>query len=204
MLPRVRQALSQPPQLTPRAKDGRTREAAVAAVLYGPDPAHLDLLFIRRADVDGDPWSGHVAFPGGRREDHDASLLDTAIRETQEELGLDLTGADHLGSLDEIGPVSQRKPLVVQPHVFHLPELPELRPNREVATVHRLSLAHLLANEGRGSMPFEWNGQAMKLARVDFDDVRLWGMTLRIVDDLLHRLDGSGTGLARVGGSSPF
>ena len=74
----------------------------------------------------------------------------------------------------------------------------------EVAAVHRLSLAHLLANEGRGPMPFEWNGQAMKLARVDFDDVRLWGMTLRIVDDLLHRLDGSGTGLARVGGSSPF
>ena len=179
-------------------------EAAVAAVLFGE--ADPQLLFIERATVQGDPWSGHVAFPGGRREDQDASLLDTAVRETWEELGLDLSHAEHLGALDEVGPVSRRKPLVVRPHVFHLDRLPELRPNHEVAAVHQLSLARLLANEGRGPMPFEWNGQAMELARVEMptSDVRLWGMTLRIVDDLLHRLDGFGTGLERVGGASPF
>jgi 8-oxo-dGTP pyrophosphatase MutT (NUDIX family) len=204
MLPRVRQALARPPKRTPRSADEATQEAAVAAVFYGLDPRDPQLLFIQRATVEGDPWSGHVAFPGGRREDEDATLLDTAVRETWEELGLDLSPADYLGVLDEIGPVSRRKPLVVQPHVFHLPELPSLTPNREVAAVHRLSLAELLANEGRGPMPFEWDGQAMELARVDFSDVRLWGMTLRIVDDLLHRLDGSGTGLTRIGGTSPF
>ncbi len=204
MLPRVRDALARPPKRIPRSSGTPPPEAAVAAVLYGQDLTDLQLLFIQRATVEGDPWSGHVAFPGGRRERGDGTLLDTAIRETWEELGLDLSPADHLGMLDEIGPVSRSRPLVVQPHVFHLPDVPPLHPNREVAGVLRLSLVDLLANEGRGSMPFEWNGQSMELARVDVSDQRLWGMTLRIVDDLLHRLDGAGTGLTRVGGNSPF
>ena len=66
-----------------------TREAAVAAILRpGPQP---EMLFILRASKDGDPWSGHMAFPGGHRESSDASLRATAERETWEEIGLDLT-----------------------------------------------------------------------------------------------------------------
>jgi len=206
MLQRVRSSLSRPPRTAPRPADGSLREAAVAAVLHGTDRGGPQLLFIERATVPGDPWSGHLAFPGGRREAQDPTLLDTAVRETWEELGLDLSDAEHLGALDEVGPVRRSKPLVVCPHVFYLRRLPELRPNREVAAVHQLSLTRLLANQGRGPMPFEWQGQALELARVEVPttEVRLWGMTLRMVDDLLHRLDGAGTGLARVGGSSPF
>ncbi len=58
-----------------------------------PDTRVTDLLFIRRAEKSGDPWSGHMAFPGGHMESSDASLLAAAIRETQEEIGLDLLDA---------------------------------------------------------------------------------------------------------------
>lgn len=198
MLPRLRAAMARPARRLPR--HDAPPEASVAAVFYGPD---ADLLFIRRATVPGDPWSGHIAFPGGRREVEDSDLLATAIRETHEELGLDLSAARYLGELDELGPVSRRKPLVVRPHVFHLDRLPAVRPNREVAEVMRLSLGDLLGNVGRGPMPFEWNGQALELARVDFAGARLWGMTLRMVDDLLHRIDGEGMGLRRIGLPDP-
>ena len=160
MLSRVVEALDRPAKRAPHPAGPEAREAAVAAVLHGLEPTDLTLLFIRRATVAGDPWSGDVAFPGGRREAADGSLLETAIRETREELGLDLSVARYLGSLDDVGPVSRRRPMVVQPHVFYLRELPALSPNREVAGVHRLSLDKLLANEGRGPMPFEWNGQS--------------------------------------------
>jgi 8-oxo-dGTP pyrophosphatase MutT (NUDIX family) len=67
------------------------RQAAVAAVLRAPpDGGDAEILLMRRAERHGDPWSGHMAFPGGRREEGDATLLDTAIREAREEVGLDL------------------------------------------------------------------------------------------------------------------
>jgi len=191
MYDKVRAALtrsSMPPEL-PVA-----RQAAVAAILHGPD---AELLFILRATVAGDPWSGHIAFPGGRRESHDASLHDTAVRETREELGIDLSSAELLGVLDDVGPVSRKKPLVVRPFVFHVPELPAPAPNREVADVLSAPLGDLLRGVDRGTMPFEWEGHAITLPRVDLAGHRLWGMTLRMVDDLLHRVDGAGTGLSR-------
>ena len=74
-----------------------TRQAAVAIILrervregVRSGTNVTDLLFIRRAEKNGDPWSGHMAFPGGHIESSDTSLLDAAIRETREEIGLDL------------------------------------------------------------------------------------------------------------------
>ena len=96
---KLRQALSVPP--TPLDLPA-SRRAAVAAI-FTPQ---LDLLFMERAKVEGDPWSGHIAFPGGHEEDQDDSSLHTAMRETHEELGLDLSGAEVLGSLDEVTTVS--------------------------------------------------------------------------------------------------
>ena len=76
------------------------RLAAVAAVLRVVDEP--ELLFIKRAEVAHDPWSGHVAFPGGRMEPDDESLEATAIRETFEELSLDLKAGQMLGRLDDL------------------------------------------------------------------------------------------------------
>ena len=64
------------------------RRAAVALVLRERDDGRPELLFIRRAEHEKDPWSGHMGFPGGRAERGDASLEATAVRETLEETGL--------------------------------------------------------------------------------------------------------------------
>lgn len=172
------------------------RHAAVAVVIA----SDLRVLFMRRAERPGDPWSGHVAFPGGHSEPPDRTSLETAIRETHEELGLDLSGADVLGTLSDVGTAPHLPRLIVRPWVFHLPEVPPLRPNHEVASVHRVGLDALLRGEGRTCFTRDWKGRRVTLPCVEFEGVRLWGMTLGMVDDLLHRLDGGGVGLARTTG----
>ena len=82
-------------------------QAAVSVVIRGRP--QLELLLIKRARSERDPWSGHMALPGGRRDPDDTSLLDTAVRETREETGLDLAaGGVHLGRLEEVTPGSVR------------------------------------------------------------------------------------------------
>jgi len=184
----VRRAMSRPAETLDRPG---LRRASVAMVLL----PKRQVLFIRRAERIGDPWSGQVGFPGGHEEPEDADLLDTARRETQEELGLELRRDQCLGTLSDIRtrPVRNR---VVRPFVFALPFIPDLAPNEEVAGVHRWSLDALLAGVGRKGFPFD-GVRGLTLPSVEFHGVRLWGLTLRIVDELLHRLDGRGTGLSR-------
>src|SRR3989337_2808027 len=82
--------------LEPRAvgspgNEAGVRKAAVALIFRSGADGQPELLFIKRADYPGDPWSGQVAFPGGREEPGDSSLADTAVRETREEAGSDLS-----------------------------------------------------------------------------------------------------------------
>src|SRR5262245_53024880 len=105
-----------------RVEDEGLKRAAVAVVLRDA-PAGFEILFIRRAEHPQDPWSGQIAFPGGRSEPGDADLRATAIRETAEELGLDLeAGAEYLGALDELRAMARMRPmnLAIAPFVFRL------------------------------------------------------------------------------------
>ena len=155
---------------------------------------------MRRAARDGDPWSGHLSLPGGRTEPSDSDAVATAIRETREEVGLSLSDRHLLGPLDEVQAVGSRSGLVIRPYVFSVDEdLPELALNEEVADVRWVSLRWLLSGEGRGTMRWQKQGMDLVLPEVafpvDWADTRLWGLTLHILDDLLHRLDGRGRGL---------
>lgn len=180
--------------LRPAARaDGEvtTPRAAVAAV-FRPGP---DLLFIRRAEREGDPWSGHMAFPGGRSAPVDRDVVHTATRETLEEVGLDLEAEGTLlGQLDELATPTRsrrRSPLVVVPYVFSLARNPVLVPNYEVAEVHWFPLDRLLAGEGRGTLVYHYEGAELELPCVRLDGTTIWGITLRMVDELLERLAGS-------------
>jgi 8-oxo-dGTP pyrophosphatase MutT (NUDIX family) len=151
--------------------------------------------FIRRAERLGDPWSGHLGFPGGREQPGDHDLLTCAVRETWEELGVDLRAAELLGRLDDLR-VRPVRTLMVRPFVWWLDHEPTFRPNHEVQSVHALGLDRLLAGVGRSTM--RWPPVVgLTLPSLEFDGLRLWGLTLAMVDDLLHRLDGRGVGLAR-------
>ena len=110
---------SDPDDPTPAAAE--ILQAAVALVVRGGE--RLEVLLIKRAKREHDPWSGHMALPGGRRDPADASLLETAMRETREETGVALDDRGvHLGRLEEVRPQSARLPrLSVTPHVFGVP-----------------------------------------------------------------------------------
>lgn len=188
----IESVLARPPYRVPDAMDG-VRGASVAAVLT----PELEFLFMRRASVVGDPWSGHVSFPGGKTEPADPSPLSTAIRETHEELGFDLSGHTFVGELDEMPTVKGLPPMIIRPFLFVLDHRPELIPNHEVASIHTLGLEQLLEGVGRTEFELTYNHVTRTLPAVDFDGVRLWGLTLHVVDDLLDRIDGRGKGLAR-------
>ena len=112
--------------------DAASRRAAVAMVLASR-PAGPSVLFIERASHPGDPWSGHMAFPGGRVDPGDAWPRDAAERETLEEVGLDLRSAQWIGRLDDKqGNPRTRPTLLISAFVYALPEPARLRPNREV------------------------------------------------------------------------
>lgn len=173
------------------------RRAAVA-VIVGPTAGHAssEMLFIRRAEREGDPWSGDMAFPGGRAEPDDADLCATALRETVEEIGWALPREALVGALPVLrSPV--RRPglsMSVHPFLFVVDAWPEhFLLSGEVARVHRLHVEQLLAEDGRGA--FLWEGRGahvppvpLELPRVDVDGQRIWGMTLRVLDDLLARV----------------
>lgn len=98
------------------------RQAGVALILRDGE-AGPEVLFIERASREGDPWSGHMAFPGGRFEAEDASIRHTAERETAEEVGLSLGGAEHLGHLgDVLGNPRVQTDLVISAHAYLVTE----------------------------------------------------------------------------------
>lgn len=176
-----------------------TAEAAVAAI-FNPD---LDLLLMRRAEREGDPWSGHVSLPGGRVEPGE-DAMSAAIRETREEVGLELEPHHLLGPLDDLAAVGGKPGLVIRPFVFvidtHRPAL-SLEAH-EVADTRWLGLRALLEGEGRSQFRFQRGAFDAMLPQVTFadhwSDTKLWGLTLRMIDDLMHRIDGRGIGLERT------
>ena len=171
--------------------DSEMRRAAVALIFRAGAEGEPELLFIKRAEYPSDPWSGQVAFPGGRREEQDASLEETAIRETMEETGIDVAvGGRILGALDEIQPQSVRLPaLVVRPFVAVVNEPPSLTLTSEVAAAFWLPLRSL--RELDSWRDTEVTGRGLKMVRRAFhhEGHVIWGITERIIAQLLSLVD---------------
>ena len=152
-----------------------------------PDPDAV--LFIRRAERTGDPWSGHMALPGGRQDPADADLTGTAIRETAEEVGLELPRTALLGSLDDVVPrTPMLPPIAVRPYVFALPHRPALALNPEVAAARWVHLAHLLHAGTYHSVRIQIRGEDREFPAYQLEDAIVWGMTERVVTSLLLQL----------------
>ena len=160
--------------------------AAVAVVLV---PAPDALLLIRRAERPGDPWSGHMALPGGRRDPGDRDLVATAIRETAEEVGLPLPPTSLIGSLDDVVPRTPTlPPIAVRPYVFALPARPVLLLNPEVAAARWVSLDHLLHPSTYHSVRIQLRGEQRDFPAYQLDDAIVWGMTERVISSLFAHL----------------
>lgn len=166
--------------------------AAVAAILREGDEG-AELFFIVRAESPRDPWSGHIAFPGGRKEPDDATLLATAMRETREEVGIDLGRAELLARLPDVPAFirSKRGRLVVTPYVFAMREAVTPTLNYEVAATLWVSLAKLARGEGKGTYAFTWEEKPYELPcfRLEPGQHVLWGMTHRMLETMLDALN---------------
>jgi 8-oxo-dGTP pyrophosphatase MutT (NUDIX family) len=154
------------------------------AVVVTPDPDAI--LLIRRAERSGDPWSGHIALPGGRRDAADPDLIGTAIRETQEELGIPLTREDLAGSLEDVVPRTPvLPPIAVRPHVFILPAQPAVIPNDEVASAQWVTIDYLLRPNTHHPVRLDIGGQSRQVQAYQLEDGIVWGMTERILTSLI-------------------
>lgn len=181
------------------ADDGNPARAAVAIVLRArPDTTTpdsrldtpvLEVLLILRAERDGDPWSGQVALPGGRRQSDDATLQDTAIRETLEETGVDL--AAHglvLGTLDELRPRTPvLPPIIVTPFVAVAPADVPLHISDELADAFWNPWSTFADPAQVDESTVTVRGAEWKVASYLVGQRVVWGMTERMLRQLAER-----------------
>ena len=160
--------------------------AAVSVILHdGADG--VEVLFIHRAVRAGDTWSGQIAFPGGRREPTDADLLATAIRETMEEVGVDLAHAERLGVLDDLYPRTPvLPPVVVRPFVFALTQRPTIRHSPEVQDAFWVPFRAFRAPGVLGEITVDHPGIPRRvLPSYTIGKHTIWGMSERILTPLI-------------------
>ncbi len=163
--------------------------AAVAAVLReGAQGA--EVLLIQRAEREGDPWSGHMAFPGGRRDATDADLHATAVRETREEVGLDLaTHGRLLGRLADLQAIARARPtgMTITPFVFALTGEATLTFDpEEVAAALWVPIAPLARGEGAGTVVYEREAGRLELPCWRIQGHVVWGLTHRMLLSLFE------------------
>ncbi len=155
----------------------------------------LELLYLLRAQRGGDPWSGHISFPGGKIEASDAGPREAAIRETREETSLDLTKAEFVCRLDDQATHFNR--VHVAAFVFTVANAPALSLNHEIRSAFWIPLTDLM-DEGRHIRTVvsgEWGEREVPAINLlSGEGPVLWGLTYRFTAQILacigHRLPG--------------
>jgi len=164
----------------------RVRRAAVAVVFAG-ETKSLSLLLIQRVDRHEDPWSGHLAFPGGMMDPQDQSLMATARREILEEVGWQPERSACLGRFDDMEGVAagRRAGLTIASFVFHIPKPSVVGVSEEVEKSLWVPLVELL-DVTRQTVFQPYNQTRYPAVRLrDSELPLLWGMTLRLLQQIL-------------------
>ncbi len=162
------------------------RFAAVSIIVR--DRQNPSVLLIKRAEHSGDPWSGQIAFPGGKTKAEDRTVRETAVRETFEEVGIDLAKAGdflgyggvtttHTGTMD------------VVPSVFVLRRGVEVRPNQEVASFRWVDLEDFLSPFSESTYELDYDGKTVQMPAYLVGDYMVWGLTYRILSTMLAEPD---------------
>lgn len=177
-----------------RMDDGSVGSRAAVVLLLRPRATvasvdELEGLFVQRAVIDGDPWSGHMALPGGRREPADPDLAATALRELGEETGLGLERGALLGRLDDVHPRSRRLPsIAVTPFVGWTASPISVVENAELAGHVWVPVGALRSPERRATLRLEREGALRVFPAIEYEGRTIWGLTYRIIREFLERI----------------
>lgn len=174
---------------TPRKIGGEPGlvHAAVMMILKETEE-EFSMLFIKRPEAEWDPFSGHMAFPGGKMSEGDNSKLQTAIRETQEEIGVDLgVHGRILGELDDVNPNNPRaRGYIVTPYLSFLTvEVPLELDRREVEEAVWVPMEHLRDARNFKVRMRDRDGKLIEDYTYNYGPYLIWGMTGRIVHSFL-------------------
>lgn len=168
------------------------RRAAILLVLRRRDDGQPEVLMIKRADAEGDPWSGHIALPGGRMEPSDVDLSATAIRETREETGVDVARDGRLvGCLDDLMPRSPTlAPLVIRPFVALVRANVRIEASPEVAEAFWVPLSVLVAPAAWGFGTVYVRGVDRRVPVFQHGQHTVWGLTERVLRQFCRHVGG--------------
>lgn len=168
-------------QLSPRPW---SNAQAAVAILVKPKQNDLEFFLVKRAEVDDDPWSGDMAFPGGKKNPQDQSLVDTAVREVLEETSIDLNQEKVIGFMEPVYS-SVRKSLAVQPVVYRFDDYPKVELNYELTKFLWAPLSEII--EGKTNATVKgWEGPVYKV-----QGETVWGLTFRMLEKILKLLEES-------------
>jgi 8-oxo-dGTP pyrophosphatase MutT (NUDIX family) len=172
-----------------RTPDRQSRRRSAVTLLLRDQPATgAEVLMIERSHRDGDPWSGHMGFPGGRMDPGDAHSYAAATRETHEEIGLDVeTHGQLIGRLSDMSTHirSGKSAMLVTPYVFSIAGEPRLEANHEVADILWVPLGFLADNANRQNMDWRYDGFDLQLPCYHFQGRRIWGLSLAMLDEFM-------------------
>jgi 8-oxo-dGTP pyrophosphatase MutT (NUDIX family) len=171
--------------------EGAARYAAIALVLRPSDIGEPELLMIKRAEMEHDPWSGHIACPGGRMDPGDRDLEHTATRETWEETGIDLTADGRmLGTLDDISPRTPTlPPIVIRPFVAVVKPEVTIVDSPEVAEAFWVPMSAIreTTSWGKGLVPIRGVGER-EVDVFRHGQYTVWGLTHRALTQFVELL----------------
>ncbi len=186
----IRQALAEHRPHAPHSPhsddDGPQRSTAAVALVLAGEP-RLSLCVIRRAERADDPWSGHLALPGGRASAADPTPRAAAERETREEVGLALADPHYLGALSQVTVRlgARGGSMSLHPFVYYLGEdlagFPPHVPNAEVAAAFWVPLSHLWDPRNATQVSWERDGTRLSYPGIRWHGQALWGLTLRVL-----------------------
>ncbi|SDZ95450.1 8-oxo-dGTP pyrophosphatase MutT, NUDIX family [Desulfuromusa kysingii] len=178
------------PDVQPQSvKQQFERHAAVAMLLRDKDQ-RTEVMLIRRAENDKDPWSGDLGFPGGKIEEDDSSPRAAAERETYEEVGYRLTAENYLGQNDDL--IGAYLSVHISCFIYQIDHEIPFKPNNEVVDLFWVPLQTLLDPPRNQQLTFFYRGRNRKHPAIKLDEWSerpLWGITYRLLDNFLRHFD---------------
>ena len=164
--------------------DKKTKLAAVLVIIYGPEPS---ILMTERSKT-MDHHAGEISFPGGRWQCDDADLLSTALRETSEEMGVDIPREQIVGQLKPVTTLNSG--YTIAPFITIQEKIPLITPNHEIESVLKIPLVPLLKTMDGDKDPAHRSIQEMFIFK--FQNYLIWGASARMLNQITVALSSNG------------